>query len=106
VIFLIALIVALIVLPWPWSLVLIAAGLATEGLLAAYGFRYARRWRPRVGVETLVGTEAEAITPLDPDGQVRLNGEIWRVRSSRNAEIGARVRVTAIDGLTLEVDPV
>jgi membrane-bound serine protease (ClpP class) len=105
VIFLISLIVALLVLPWPWNLALIAAGLAVEALLAVYGFRYTHRWRPRVGVETLVGREAEAITPLDPDGQVKLNGEIWRVHTSRNAEIGDRVRVTAVDGLTLEVEP-
>jgi membrane-bound serine protease (ClpP class) len=103
--FLIALIIALVLLPWPWGLALVAAGLAGEALLAMYGFRYTRHWRPRVGVELLVGQSAEAITPLDPEGQVKLNGEIWAAHARTPIRSGASVRVDRVDGLVLTVSP-
>ena len=42
---------------------------------------------------------------LDPEGQVRINGEIWRARCDLGCEAGARIVVRAVDGLTLEVAP-
>jgi membrane-bound serine protease (ClpP class) len=49
--------------------------------------------------------EAVVISPLTPTGQVRVNGEIWQARSECGARVGARVRITAVDGLTLDVEP-
>jgi membrane protein implicated in regulation of membrane protease activity len=40
---------------------------------------------------------------VDADGWLRLNGERWRVRGGAPGE---RVRVVAIDGLTLVVENV
>jgi membrane protein implicated in regulation of membrane protease activity len=34
-----------------------------------------------------------------------VRGELWRARSSFAAAVGERVRITAIDGLTLRVEP-
>jgi membrane protein implicated in regulation of membrane protease activity len=42
---------------------------------------------------------------LRPDGQVRIDGEIWRARCERGCDAGATVVVRAVDGLTLEVEP-
>ena len=69
------------------------------------GIRYTRHRRVSVGVETLVGASAFAISPLAPDGQVKVNGEIWEAHSEREAQVGQRVLITAINGLTLEVEP-
>jgi membrane-bound serine protease (ClpP class) len=62
----------------------------------------------RTGSEELVGAIGEVREPLDPDGQVFLNGALWRARSTdgERVELGNRVRVRSVDGLTLEVEPV
>jgi membrane-bound serine protease (ClpP class) len=63
------------------------------------------RRRARVGVETLIGTSAMVITPLVPDGQVKVNGEIWQAHSQREVRVGEAVLIRAVNGLTLEVEP-
>ena len=62
----------------------------------------------RTGSEELVGSVGEVREPLDPQGQVFLNGALWRARSTNGerVELGNRVRVRSVDGLTLEVEPV
>jgi membrane-bound serine protease (ClpP class) len=62
----------------------------------------------RTGTEELVGAIGEVREPLDPDGQVFLNGALWRARSTdgERVELGNRVRVRSVDGLTLEVESV
>jgi membrane-bound serine protease (ClpP class) len=62
----------------------------------------------RTGSEELVGSVGEVRMPLDPEGQIFLQGALWRARASGPDEIGLgnRVRVKAVDGLTLEVEPV
>jgi membrane-bound serine protease (ClpP class) len=62
----------------------------------------------RTGSEELVGAMGEVREPLDPEGQVFMNGALWRARSSdgERVELGNRVRVRSVDGLTLEVEPV
>jgi membrane-bound serine protease (ClpP class) len=62
----------------------------------------------RTGSEELVGAIAEVREPLDPSGQVFIQGALWHARTTDGGEIGPgnRVRVKAVDGLTLEVEPV
>jgi membrane-bound serine protease (ClpP class) len=50
-----------------------------------------------------VGETAEVIQPCDPEGKVRLRGELWAARSPQPLAAGERARVVAVDGLTLEV---
>jgi membrane-bound serine protease (ClpP class) len=62
----------------------------------------------RTGSEELVGAAAEARTALDPDGQVWIEGALWGARlaaGSPPARAGDRVRVEAVEGLTLVVRP-
>ena len=99
-----AIVLALVFLPWPWSLPVIAVVAVFELGLMTLGVRYTRRRRAAVGVETLVGTSAEAITALAPGGQVKLNGEIWEAHAARAHAPGDIVHVRAVNGLTLEVD--
>jgi len=91
--------------------VVIAAGLVVGGFLAfavERVFRVHRDEPVRTGWEELVGREAEVRSPLDPIGQVFLEGALWRARASGDEPIAAgnRVRVESVDGLTLEVGPV
>ena len=62
----------------------------------------------RTGSEELLGSVGEVRLPLDPEGQVFIQGALWRARAIGAGEIGPgnRVRVRAVDGLTLEVEPV
>ena len=55
---------------------------------------------------SLVGATGEVSERLAPSGQVRVLGEIWEARSSSELPPGSRVRVVAVDGLILEVEPV
>jgi membrane-bound serine protease (ClpP class) len=65
--------------------------------------RFLRRYRVSAGAEALVGERAEVIEACDPDGRVRLRGELWKARASEPLEIGEAARVIEVDGLTLEV---
>jgi membrane-bound serine protease (ClpP class) len=67
----------------------------------------ALRQRPVTGGDALIGLHGRARTPLAPGagGQVDVHGEIWRAESAVPLGAGDPVRVTAIDGLTLWVEP-
>ena len=62
---------------------------------------------PTVGREWLIGAEGVAVSAVDPDGFVRVNDAEWRARTNRATPIqaGEPLRVAAIDGITLEVEP-
>lgn len=62
----------------------------------------------RTGPEELVGARAEVRTPLDPTGQVWIEGALWRARlvgEEGSPRPGDRVVVEAVEGLTLVVRP-
>jgi membrane-bound serine protease (ClpP class) len=66
----------------------------------------ARRAKVVTGAEAMVGEVGAAITELLPSGTVFVHGEYWGATSPRPAAAGDRVRVTAIDKLTLTVEPI
>ena len=55
----------------------------------------------------MIGELGDAVGELSPTGVVLVSGAKWRARTNRATPIAAgdRVRVTAIDGVTLEVEP-
>jgi membrane-bound serine protease (ClpP class) len=62
----------------------------------------------RTGSEELVGAVAEVRSTLDPEGQVWVAGTVWGARLANglaHASLGDRVRVDAVEGLTLVVSP-
>jgi membrane-bound serine protease (ClpP class) len=97
-------ILGLLFLPSPWGVVALLAALAAEVLELVLWKRFLSRYRVRVGVEALVGELAEVVEPCEPVGQVRVRGELWRARAAETAPRGAAVRITAVDGLTLDVE--
>jgi membrane protein implicated in regulation of membrane protease activity len=102
---LIAVLLALFVLPAPWGLVAVAGAAALEVVEAWVFIAWSRRRRPVVGAEALVGRSVQAVNDLLPDGQVRLGGELWRARCDQGARMGDSLVVRAVDGLTLVVEP-
>ena len=95
----------LIVLPDPWNMVAALAALAVGGLEILYFYRRMRREKVVTGVENLVGAVGKAVEPLQPEGHVRVHGELWEARSQTPIESGGRVEVVAVEDLTLEVRP-
>jgi membrane-bound serine protease (ClpP class) len=90
--------------------------LITLGVLSAVSFYFigrkvleAHREQPvRAGHEELIGAPAEVRTSLDPEGQVWIEGALWRARLAGDGAAlrpGDRVTVEAIEGLTLVVRP-
>jgi membrane-bound serine protease (ClpP class) len=68
----------------------------------------ARREPVRTGHEELAGALAEVRSPLDPEGQVFVQGALWRARladGGAGVDVGDRVRIETVDGLTLLVRP-
>jgi membrane-bound serine protease (ClpP class) len=62
--------------------------------------------RPTVtGAAGMIGAPGQALTSIEPGhaGRVATHGEIWQATSDDVIPEGARVRVTAIDGLTVVV---
>jgi membrane-bound serine protease (ClpP class) len=57
------------------------------------------------GREELVGSEGDVLADFSGKGWATIHGETWQVRSSRPLPQGQRVRVTRVDGLTLDVEP-
>jgi membrane-bound serine protease (ClpP class) len=100
---LVAIILAFVFLPWPWSLAAILGGLAVETVELTWGLRLARRWRPRAGAEAMIGEEADVMSACRPLGEVKVRGELWRARCDEGADAGERVRIERIEGLTLVV---
>jgi len=101
----IAVILALTVLPSPWGVVAVAGGAAIDVVEIAFFARWSKRRRATVGAETLVGRTAVVVRPLSPRGQVKLDGEVWEARATHDVLPGAEVVVTGLDGLVLEVEP-
>jgi membrane-bound serine protease (ClpP class) len=99
-------IVLLLLLPSPWNLVAFAVLVPIWIVELLAWHRTVKRRKPSVGVQTLVGKDALVTSPCMPDGQVRLDGEVWAARCDAGAGAGETVRVAAVDGLILSVVPV
>ncbi len=99
----VAIVLALIFLPWPWNLLAILGGLAVETVELVWGLSLARRWKPKTGAEAMIGEAAKVVTACRPLGDVRVRGELWEARCDEGAEAGETVRIERIEGLTLVV---
>jgi membrane-bound serine protease (ClpP class) len=102
---LLAILLAIFVLPSHWGLVAIIAGLTIEVGEAWLWIRLSRRWRVVTGAEGLVGRTAEVVEACRPDGRVRIHGELWRAHCGSGADAGATVVVRGVRDLVLEVEP-
>lgn len=94
----------------------IGGALIALGIVSAISFYFVTRkvlaahrdQRVKTGIEGLIGATAEARSSVDPDGQVWCGGTIWSARLAADAgpiELGDKVRVEAVEGLTLVVRP-
>jgi len=89
----------------PWLAIAVSAafGLITFGLVRI-AIR-ARRQKVRIGADALVGSRAHAMEPLNPEGHILVEGEIWRAVASQPIPKGASLRVTGHEQYLLHVEP-
>ena len=101
---LIAILLAVFFLPTPWNVLVLALGLIGEAGEAVFGIWYSRRRRATTGAEGMVGGTAKVVEACRPEGRVSYKGERWEAACAEGADIGERVRIKAVDGLTLVVE--
>jgi membrane-bound serine protease (ClpP class) len=90
-----------------WVLLVVVLGtflFMVGGMTAMIRSRFST---PTIGREGMVGELGTAEVPVDPDGVVLIRGARWRARTNRATPVAAgdSVRVVAVEGLVLEVEP-
>jgi membrane-bound serine protease (ClpP class) len=98
--------VLFLVLPDPWDVIGGLVSLACGVVEITYWQRRMRRAKVETGVENLIGSIGEVTAALAPVGQIRVLGELWQARASSDVPPGTSVRVVAVNGLILDVEPV
>jgi membrane-bound serine protease (ClpP class) len=88
-----------------WFVILPTVGTTGGLVFVAVSLGVRALYRPSVtGAAAMVGRLGVARTAIKPEGQVLIDGELWRaVSPDAGVEAGEPVQVTAIDGLTLKV---
>jgi membrane-bound serine protease (ClpP class) len=90
----------------PLSLVAFLAVLSVAFMVLVGHLALKARRRPVVtGREALVGSMGEVLEVSAAGAWARVHGELWQVASREPLAPGAHVRVTGVDGLTLNVTP-
>jgi membrane-bound serine protease (ClpP class) len=92
-------------IPWPLigGLALVSAAI----VIGVASMAAKARRRPVVsGTPRMIGALGEVIEFGSGGGWATVEGERWQVRAAQPLRLGQRVRVTRVDGLTLEVSPV
>lgn len=97
--------------PWPgahihWTTSLgVTLPLALIVTLLMRAVFLAQRQKAVVGSEGLLESIGVARTDLAPLGKIMVHGELWDARATESISAGAQVRVRAVEGLTLLVEP-
>jgi len=97
-----ALVVFGVVQGW-WALALIIGTGVFEASQTVWWMRRSQRRTVQVGAETLIGRVVEVADECRPNGRIRVQGELWKAHCPEGAARGEQVRVTGLEGLTLEV---
>jgi len=63
----------------------------------------AKRAKPKIGEDELVGKKGVAITDISPKGQVKVDGKIWRAEAEEEIKEGEEIIVVSQQRLTLKV---
>ena len=88
---------------------LIAIGVsAAFGVITVFLLRLAwraRRMKSRLGVDAMMGSPASAMEPLELEGHVLVEGEIWRAVASQPVAKGTTLRVVGHEQYLLRVEP-
>ncbi|MCZ6640257.1 MAG: nodulation protein NfeD, partial [Gammaproteobacteria bacterium] len=87
---------------------IIAAFAVSSGALSLFAVGAAVRARNQevvTGKDAMVGKQAEALEDFESQGWVRAFGEIWQAESTKPVKEQAVLKIVAVDGLILKVQP-
>ncbi|MEP7201128.1 MAG: NfeD family protein [Ilumatobacteraceae bacterium] len=89
------------------TLIVAVAGVMLTFIVGMPSMVRTRFATPTIGREWMIGHDGTATTSIDPEGVAMVGGARWRARTNRATPIlaGAGLKVVAIDGVTLEVEP-
>jgi membrane protein implicated in regulation of membrane protease activity len=99
---------------WPfhsWVLTLIITLLICIAYLAL-GRRYVHRWtatrKEKTNIDAIIGRKGIVVQSLTPGviGLVKVDNEDWRARAEESIKKGEAIVVTAISGITLNVEKI
>jgi membrane-bound serine protease (ClpP class) len=91
----------------PWPLIGALALVSAAIVIGVARMAAKARRRPVVsGSPRMIGALGEVIEFGSGEGWATVEGERWQVRAAQPLRLGQRVRVTRVDGLTLEVSAV
>jgi membrane-bound serine protease (ClpP class) len=90
-----------------WTQVLVIGGVILFMIGGMTAMLRSRFGTPTVGREGMIGELGLAEVDIDPDGVARVREALWRARTNRATPVkhGEIVRVVAVEGLVLEVEP-
>ncbi len=74
-------------------------------IVAALAYK-AQRMKPKIGMESIIGAEGVVVEPLNPDGKVFVNGELWNAVASEFIPKDTKVRVVGSENLKLRVEKI
>ena len=89
----------------PWVAFAVSAGFGGITVFLVRLAVRARRMKVRLGADALVGSTAEAMELLAPEGHVLVEGEIWRAVADAPVQVGTRLRVVGHEQYLLHVAP-
>jgi len=82
----------------------VAIGAAAFSIFVLGAVIQGQRRRKATGIEGMIGTLALAKTPLEPNGTVLAEGELWSARAEgEHVQPGDEVTISGVDGLRLKV---
>ncbi len=87
-----------------WVLIIVMAAWGTYTVITYRMGSRALRRKPVHGLTAMLGSEGEVVSPLVPEGMVRIKGELWVAKSaSGRMDTGEEITVVGQDGLKLIV---
>jgi len=87
----------------PWVALAVSAGFGAITVFLVRLAVRARRMKTRLGADALVGSRASAMEPLNPEGHVLVEGEIWRAIADGAVPAGTALRVVGHENYLLHV---
>ena len=90
-------------IPLPGLIAIMVAWGAGSIIIYRMGSRALKR-KPVVGLPTMIGGKAKVVSPLVPEGMVKMKGELWMAQSTEGTvDAGEVVIVVSQDALKLIV---
>ncbi len=89
----------------PWVAIAVSAGFGGITVFLVRLAVRARRRKALIGADAMVGCKAIAMEPLNPEGHVLVEGEIWRAVAGEPLPKGSSVQVVSHEQMLLHVAP-